>query len=118
MGMGLGTREVKTICLSKVHYLHVGRWVGWLHYLVALFADGWVGWGDPFNLDQLCFPNECQLRGVGQGWRGANMLLAVGVSLNPRIPPESRLVMSWGGSYHSLIHLDDGVIRFRKFPNH
>ena len=79
MGMGMGTREVKTICLREVQAALFARWQ----------MGGLVG-GDPFNLDQLCFPNECQLRGVGQGWRGANMLLAVGVSLNHRIPPESR----------------------------
>ena len=38
--------------------------------IICTLADGWVGRGDPFNLDQLCFPNECQLRGVGQGGGG------------------------------------------------
>ena len=63
-GQRVGSREVKTICWSKVQG--------------ALFArqqmGGLVG-GDPFNLDQLCFPNECQLRGDWGGVAGGKYVI-------------------------------------------
>ena len=86
--------------------------------IICTSADGWVGWATPLIWASSVSPTNVNYGGIGEGWRGANMLLAVGVSLNPRIPPRGGPeVMSRRGSYHSPIHLDDGVIRF-EISNH
>ena len=86
--------------------------------IICTSADGWVGWATPLIWTSSVSPTNVNYGGIGEGWRGANMLLAVGVSLNPRIPPRGGPeVMSRRGSYHSPIHLDDGVIRF-EISNH
>ena len=106
-GQRVGSREVKTICLTPAQGGLFARWqMGGLVEATPLI---WTSSVSPTNVNY---------GGIGEGWRGANMLLAVGVSLNPRIPPRGGPeVMSRRGSYHSPIHLDDGVIRF-EISNH
>ena len=102
-GQRVGSREVKTICWSKVQG--------------ALFArrqmGGLVG-GDPFNLDQLCFPNECQLRGVGQegGWQG-QICYWRSVSLSTRIPPNGRAGNESGRQLPSTLMMGSYASKFQ-----
>ena len=107
MGMGMGSREVKTICLREVQAALFARWQ----------MGGLVG-ATPLIRTSSVSPTNVNYGGLG---RVAGGKYVIGGRCVPQPSHSSREpareVMSRGGSYHSPIHLDDGVIRL-EISNH
>ena len=86
--------------------------------IICTSADGWVGWATPLIWASSVSPTNVNYGGLG---RVAGGKYVIGGRCVPQPSHSSREpareVMSRGGSYHSPIHLDDGVIRL-EISNH